>query len=131
MPTSPPRNAQFVVENGKLRIQEGVWGSGPDISGTTRSIQAALASGKTECAIAISHAEPDVTAKDLAGLGISRTLSTFTTHFRLGMDNRDANIALAAKAVRGRSWVSARRSRSTKRPVHATVPLATSSRSCS
>ena len=102
LPTTRPKNARFVVNNGTVGIVEGTAGYAPDSAATARSLQSQLEAGGDRFAVALERMEPDVTGKDLAALGVTSKLSTFTTRFRLGQDGRDANISLAASAVQGK-----------------------------
>ena len=102
LPTRSPRNASFAAKGEDVQIVDGSPGTGPDVAATALSLREALAARKDRFTVAMADKEPDVTAEDLTALGITRRLSSFKTRFRLGQDGRDANIRLAADAVRGR-----------------------------
>jgi vancomycin resistance protein YoaR len=101
VPVSAPRNARFVVVNGRVTVVDGAPGTQVDASATALALEGALKSGSDRFEIALSRREPDIARADLEAMGITRQLSSFTTHFRLGQDGRDVNINLAASAIRG------------------------------
>ncbi len=97
-----PKNARFVVRDGRLRIVEGKAGTSLDVEATAVSLERALAAGRRTFTLALEKRQPQVTAADLRRTGISRLLASYTTRFRTGEDGRDVNINLAATAIRGK-----------------------------
>lgn len=97
-----PRSATFTVARDRVYIIPDDPGRAVDWAGTARRLVAALNSGRRSLPAEIRSVPADLTRADLAALGIHRLLSSFTTRFRLGADGRDINIALSARAVRGK-----------------------------
>lgn len=97
-----PTEAQLAVSGDRVRITGGRPGQTVDPAQTALALSRALNAGTAYSQIAVRPIQPLTTRGDLAGMNIHRLLSTFTTRFRLGMDGRDVNINLAAKAVRGK-----------------------------
>lgn len=98
-----PTSARFRVAGGRVQILGGTVGRAVDVSLTAGRVATAL-NGRTRTASGVMRAiQPAVTRQDLAQLGIKWLLSSFTTVFRPGLDGRDINISLSARAVRGKA----------------------------
>jgi len=98
----PSQDAYFTVVDSRVRIRGGQVGRSVDATGTAVRLTEGLNAAKASVAAVVHTTQPSVTRGDLAALHIGKLLSSFTTEFRLGEDNRDVNIALSAEAIRGK-----------------------------
>lgn len=94
-----PVNARFQCDKGKIEIVEEEYGYAFDKEGLYRELLANTA--LTSVKLNLKPVRPAETAEQLAGMGISELVSSYTTKFDGSNKPRSANIKLAAEAIDG------------------------------
>lgn len=97
------RDATMAIVSGKPRIAAGADGRTVDTATLARDLLAALPKSEgREVKGVLKTVRPETTAEELAGLGITERVSTFTTRFTGGLSSaRSRNIVQISKEVDG------------------------------
>ncbi|MBM3450960.1 MAG: hypothetical protein FJX78_08300 [Armatimonadetes bacterium] len=96
-----PENARLTVVDGLVQIVPGRYGIGVDPTSTAPAVARALLAGEQSIDLPLATIAPPVTAERLRAIRISQIVATYTTRFP-NVPNRNFNIGLAARALRGR-----------------------------
>jgi vancomycin resistance protein YoaR len=100
---SPPVNAHFVSDGDESRVVDGVPGRVVDLERLAEDVLEVLPDpDPRRVTAAMTDGPVEVTAADLARLGVTEQVSTFTTYFDGGLNSpRTQNIILIAELVDG------------------------------
>ena len=94
-----PRDADFAVTTGGIRVVSGRVGVAIDVPATALSILRAALSPTTRVArLVVQNAPPKVTTADAKAMGIDETVGSYTTEFG-GVPNRIHNVQLVAHLI--------------------------------
>lgn len=96
----PAVDAQFVAENGRVRIVPSRTGQGPDLESLSRELAGACVSGTARKAtMKLSVTQPKLTTEQARAMGISDRISTYTTTFSPSAKQRVNNIHLLSDTL--------------------------------
>jgi vancomycin resistance protein YoaR len=94
-----PRDADFAVTTGGIRVVNGRVGVAIDVPATAQSIlRAALSPTNRLSRLVVHNAPPKVTTADAKAMGVDEIVSSYTTEFG-GVPNRIHNVQLVAHLI--------------------------------
>ncbi len=96
--TAPKKNAEYIFENGEVRIEPEKVGIKVDKS----KIKEALASEQEQYELEVETDEPDVKAEELQKLLFRDTLGSFSSSFATSTYARASNVILTANRINGK-----------------------------
>ncbi len=96
--TAPVKNAEYVLENGEIRIEPEKVGIKVDKA----EVKKALDSGQEWYTLEVETKEPEVTAEELEALLFRDTLGSFSSSFATSTYARASNVILTAERINGK-----------------------------
>jgi vancomycin resistance protein YoaR len=96
-----PEDARLTVVEGKVHIVAGRDGLGIDPVSVAPSVERAVLAGESSVDLPLTAIPPALTTERVSALGITDVVASHTTRFP-NIRNRNYNIGLAARALRGR-----------------------------
>ncbi len=96
--TAPKKNAEYIFENGEIRIEPEKVG----IKVEKSKIKEALASGQEQFELDVETEQPEVTAEELQKLLFRDTLGSFSSSFATSTYARASNVILTANRINGK-----------------------------
>ncbi len=96
--TAPVKNAEYILEDGEIRIEPEKVG----IKVEKAKVKEALQSGKEQYELIVETTMPEVTAEKLQKLLFRDTLGSFSSSFATSTYARASNVILTANRINGR-----------------------------
>ena len=96
--TAPEKNAEYVFENGEIRIEPEKIG----IKVEKSEIKKALAANQELFELEVETTEPEITANELKKLLFRDTLGSFSSSFATSTNARASNVILTANRINGK-----------------------------
>ncbi len=95
--TAPQKNAEYILENGEIRIEPEKVG----IKVEKAKIKEALLANREKYELEVETSIPDVTAEELQKLLFRDTIGSFSSSFATSTDARASNVILTANRING------------------------------
>lgn len=96
--TAPEKNAEYILENGEIRIEP----EKPGIKVEKSKIKEALAANRERYELTVETVAPEITAEELKKLLFRDTLGSFSSSFATSSNARASNVILTANRINGK-----------------------------